>query len=540
MTAQRFFWLASFVVALAVVAVVTPASPLYLPHLLNSGPQFEGRSLNQWVRALNGDDAPTRRRAIFAMGAMGAAASEAVPALAKLMLEDPDREIRNEAALALSKMDPASAAVVSQLGQALNDPEAAVRMNATMALFRLKKEASSTVPRLIEELKKVENHTNLNTFTFTLQELTALTLGRASAGTADAVPALMEALQAADKVSLRKAIVRALGDVGPEAKAAVPALRKLLSTRNADLRETVEESLRSIEGDAQPPPDKVEQAAALTDHFELPEAERNYIWDIEHHGNLLVKHGFGALSAALTKGDAADLRRILSDDFAGADLRDPKRIRTPPGIVQVERLQEAGNAPLALDRDAFITRLLEMRRIFTAAPPKVKFALMNLGPKVRKQVDGLWVGTTLVRLFGESSKGAPAEVAVILRYEIPRPTAETLSGSGWLRGAAILQTLRAQSPKFLFAEVAQQRGLDTTRLHDNWQAPKFYATTGGVYVCDFDRDGILDVLITDINGPALYRGLPDGMFEEVTQSYGLPTEPLGNNLAHADGQAAVQ
>src|SRR5215475_3223344 len=93
MTVQRFFWLAAVVLALAVVAVVTPASPLYLPHLLNSGPQFEGRSLNQWVRALNGDDAPTRRRAIFAMGAMGAAASEAVPALAKLMLEDPDREI---------------------------------------------------------------------------------------------------------------------------------------------------------------------------------------------------------------------------------------------------------------------------------------------------------------------------------------------------------------------------------------------------------------------------------------------------------------
>src|SRR5262245_12354896 len=513
MTAQRFFWLASIVVALAVVAVVTPASPLYLPHLLNSGPQFEGRSLNQWLRALHGDDEAARRRAIFAMGAMGNAASEAVPTLTKLMVDDPDREIRNEAALALSKMDSAEA--VPALGKALKDPEAAVRMNATLALFRLKKAASPTVPALIEETKKDENHTNLNTFTFTLQEATALALGRASAGTADAVPALMETLEGADKVSLRIALVRALGDIGPEAKAAVPMLRKLLNTRNASLKETVEETLRAIEGDAAAPatPEKAEKSVSA-DHYELPVAEREYIWEIEHHGNLLVKHGFGALSAALTKGDAAELRRLLADDFAGADLREPQRIQAPPGYVQVERLQDSGQAPLKLDRDGFVGRLMELRRQFSAAAPKVKFALMNLGPKVRKQTDGLWTGTTLLRLFGESSKGAPAEIAVVLRYEIPRPTAESLGRQGWRRGASIVQMLRAQAPKYLFAEVAQRRGLDTTRLHDNWKTSRFYATTGGVYVCDFDRDGILDVLITDINGLALYRGLPGGMFEE--------------------------
>jgi len=32
---------------------------------------------------------------------------------------------------------------------------------------------------------------------------------------------------------------------------------------------------------------------------ELPEAERQYLWEIEHHGNLLVKHGFTPFLEAL-------------------------------------------------------------------------------------------------------------------------------------------------------------------------------------------------------------------------------------------------
>ncbi|GEM_PF-3377983 len=260
MTGNRVFWLAAVVVALGALALVIPASPVYLPHFLNSGPRFDDRSLSQWLRALHSDDEKARQRAIFAMGAMGAEAGAAVPTLAKLLVEDANREIRNEAALALSKMDPASAAAVAELGKALKDPEPFVRMNVTLALFRLKKAARPTVPALIEELRKVENHTNLNTFTFTLQEMTALALGRASAGTADAVPALSEALEAAGTDSLRTALVRALGDIGPQAKPAAPQLRKLLKTRNADLRETVEEALRSIEGDV-PPPEAPNQAA---------------------------------------------------------------------------------------------------------------------------------------------------------------------------------------------------------------------------------------------------------------------------------------
>src|SRR5262249_18538187 len=53
-----------------------------------------------------------------------------------------------------------------------------------------------------------------------------------------------------------------------------------------------------------------------------------------------------------------------------------------------------------------------------------------------------------------------------------------------------------------------------------------WIATGGVFVCDFDRDGLLDVLVTDLNRYALYRGLPGGRFVDVTAEMGLPRSAL--------------
>src|SRR5439155_5622110 len=51
----------------------------------------------------------------------------------------------------------------------------------------------------------------------------------------------------------------------------------------------------------------------------------------------------------------------------------------------------------------------------------------------------------------------------------------------------------------------------------------------GAFVCDFDRDGYLDLLITDVNRYALYRGGPDGTFTDVTTAIGLPRAPSNAN-----------
>src|SRR5258708_33529111 len=94
----------------AVLAVLIPGSPIYLPKVMNSDCQYDGHSARYWIKSLTHSDKEIQKKSIFALGAIGSEASEAeeaIPALANF-LGDPDREIRIEAALALSKMDQAA------------------------------------------------------------------------------------------------------------------------------------------------------------------------------------------------------------------------------------------------------------------------------------------------------------------------------------------------------------------------------------------------------------------------------------------------
>jgi HEAT repeat protein len=522
MTKRRARRLLIPAVLLISLGLLIPGSPFYLAELLTPKGQHEGRSTRGWLHALSSSDNSLRRQAVFALGAIGTDAGEAVPALAAILRDDSDRALRVEAALALSKMDPASQSAVPELAEALADSEPFVRAYAAVALQRLGVSAQPAIDALIKAIDDDSNQTNLETFQFTLQETMIRALGKASAGRADAVPALIRLLESDGPDGMHLSAVNALGDVGPEARSAVPLLRRLLATSNTMLRNAIAETLASI---TSRPLDAKELAEACRE-MELPEKERQYLWEIEHHGNLLVKHGFSALATVLKDANVKKLTELLAGDFTGTDIGQPQRLRSTTAFADVERLDDCGQPSVNLDRGPFVARLLQLRKLFADRPPQVKFALMTLSPKRRGQLDGLWEGTALLRMHGEHARGAPCEVLVTLRYTLRRPTKEMLSRPGWLRSAAIQQVLTSRAPRYLFTEVAKKRGLDTDSLHDNWKDQMFHAQPGGVYVCDFDRDGILDVLITDVDRCWLYRGRLDGTFEEVTERMGLPRKGL--------------
>jgi HEAT repeat protein len=236
---------------LAGIGFLIPASPAYLPTLLVHYSHYQdGHSLGYWVRALKRPDPAVRRRAVFNLGAIGPDAAEAVPALAEILTEDSDAELRHQAALTLVKMAPASEAAVPALARALEeDAVPAVRMNAVIALDLLGTRARPATPVLIRALQRRANRTNLGTFSFTIQEMAALALGRATAGTTEGVAALTEALEGARTASKRRLVARALGEVGASAREAEPRLRALLADKNREVREAAEEALRKIGGE---------------------------------------------------------------------------------------------------------------------------------------------------------------------------------------------------------------------------------------------------------------------------------------------------
>jgi hypothetical protein len=269
--------------------------------------------------------------------------------------------------------------------------------------------------------------------------------------------------------------------------------------------------------------------SAVSADLTLDEEQREFLWQIEHHGLTLNRYGFGALAEALRRNDAAALGKLFAADFTGQLPRAPREVRLDRSFAHVVRREDTGSRQV-LQRDQFIAYLLNLRRSFQR-PPQVQFALMALRPAARAEWDGAWEGTGLLRMWGEQEGKKPREVVLQLEYRIVRPTEENLGHGSWLHSVAVTQSQVAEAPRFLMREVARERGIDPYQFQDNWCQGRKQPNTGGVYLCDFDRDGFLDLLIVDTRRIALYKGLPGGRFTDVTEQVGLPLTPTHPLLA---------
>ena len=119
-----------------------------------------------------------------------------MPSLARILTEDDNGDARIQAALALGKMGPAAAAAIPALTRALDEDELPqVRMYSVLALSHQGTQARPAVAILIRAIQNRANRTNLARFTFTIQDMAALVLGRATVGTSEGVAVLIEALE---------------------------------------------------------------------------------------------------------------------------------------------------------------------------------------------------------------------------------------------------------------------------------------------------------------------------------------------------------
>jgi len=94
--------------------------------------------LKPLITALSDTDARVRALAAQAIGAIGPAASSAVPALITL-LSSTDEGSRNTSLIGLRKIGPAARDALPAIRQALNDPSADVRRFAQLAIDAIEK-----------------------------------------------------------------------------------------------------------------------------------------------------------------------------------------------------------------------------------------------------------------------------------------------------------------------------------------------------------------------------------------------------------------
>jgi HEAT repeat protein len=97
-----------------------------------------GQPVSYWLEALKDPKPQNRKKAVTALGHVGAADAEAIPAVISAV-KDPDATVRAEAVLALLNLGPAAKEAVPTLEEARNDRDAKVREYAAKALERIQK-----------------------------------------------------------------------------------------------------------------------------------------------------------------------------------------------------------------------------------------------------------------------------------------------------------------------------------------------------------------------------------------------------------------
>lgn len=214
-----------------------------------------------------------RRAAAEALGNLGTDARAAVPALAEA-LTDPDLRVRWAVADALGQLGPPARAAVPALVEALSDPELPIRIAALDALGWIGADARSAVPLLLARLEDADSN---------LRWAAAAALVRIDRKTARAaVPLFIQGLQGKDfrtrwhavsylmkvdreakrgipttlltgtlrdqDIGIRGMSAWILGEMGPKAKEAVPALTQALADPDEWVRTTAAPALVKILG----------------------------------------------------------------------------------------------------------------------------------------------------------------------------------------------------------------------------------------------------------------------------------------------------
>ena len=164
------------------------------------------------------------RQATLGFRGLGAAASNAVPALIKIFDAKSSPWSQEEAANALAGIGPAARRAVPSLCSALAAANSNVRIACVLALGRIHAEPGQAVPVLIKSLN--DPHPGV-------RQLAAEALCQFGADSQPAVPALIEIYDQNTAESSHAAT--ALGLIGPAARAAVPSLLRGLADTNLDV-----------------------------------------------------------------------------------------------------------------------------------------------------------------------------------------------------------------------------------------------------------------------------------------------------------------
>lgn len=211
-------------------------------------------AVDELIRQLRSTDSDLRREAAKKIGELGKDGKKATTALVAAVRTDKDLFVRRFAAQALGQVEADPQLAVPALSPLLREEKELMEA----AIGSLGKMGAAAVPALVEALKKKDatpkkqkgNKKGPQTpdRTAFLRAKAAQALGQMGANAKSAVPALVEALR---DNSVRIDAATALGEIGPAAKPSAQALRDAIGGKGAKkdkaFSQAVNQALRKIE-----------------------------------------------------------------------------------------------------------------------------------------------------------------------------------------------------------------------------------------------------------------------------------------------------
>lgn len=196
-------------------------------------------TLRPLTQGLKDEDYSVRREAAGILCSLGPKAEPVVRILSEFVRGD-NPEAAFLAAKVLGSIGPRARTAIPALNKALTNPKSVIRLvcASAVALHKLNAppaDQKRAVQILIMLLKDREG----------LPGYAADSLGEIGPRARAGVPALVEALKTGDE-SLRRDAARGLGKIGPEARAAVPALLDALESDDTSLRGDAARALAEI------------------------------------------------------------------------------------------------------------------------------------------------------------------------------------------------------------------------------------------------------------------------------------------------------
>ena len=224
------------------------------------------KNLPKFIKRLDSPDPEVRLSAARVLNNYGPRGAEAIPALARLAVEDPDARVRAAAISTLGYIGPRRD-MIPVLVRALRDENSSVRGRAARVLSKLGDLPEDTVQTLMNGLGDESRLVRI---------ASAEAIGNAGPAAKIAIPSLVNLLDDPD-VGVQYGVAEALGQIGPDAAPATLRLAAVLAQDRAPA--TMAEALGDIGPGAEEALPTL-QSAMTHENAKVRAAAARAIWQI--------------------------------------------------------------------------------------------------------------------------------------------------------------------------------------------------------------------------------------------------------------------